>query len=395
MLSQMSNGSDKAQSLFGLGAGMAAPVFGMASNIITQSMTDKYNREMALRAEQRQRDAEREAYSRAMHQQRIADAYNTPSAIMSRLREAGLNPLIAFNNGMSGNLSTGVPNAVTPQTMGQSTSTPVDTEMFSAFMQMNDQILKQRELEIMANKYEFDNAKTDAERQGILKTNSYMDAVENDRHAEANSRILNNAAQRELFFAQRFKAIDDCINAANQLFENRRQFNVKMKYLKDKDAYDNKAREYEREVNWLMQEKEMALRERMEDATNQTWMNATLANNEYSKFSHFLSTDDSPWKHVAQYEGVKAGSRFVGDLTSNIAGSVSLGGLVRRTRNLKERIGRFQQRYKDNKAKKEQLDKANLYQSKADEAFKKGDYEACEHWNNEADAIFNELFKTR
>ena len=186
--------SDLFNKAFSTGLGAMSPVASMAFSAITDNANFVRQQTIANNAMRRQREAEQNAYAQQMHMQRIADAYNTPSAQMARLREAGLNPMIAFSNGVGGNLSTGVPSAITPQKMDIPDYSSDSSSLLSAFTTMQESLNRKRELDIAENNSMFQNAKTDAERKSILKDLSFKDAVENDRHAESVDRILTNNA---------------------------------------------------------------------------------------------------------------------------------------------------------------------------------------------------------
>lgn len=285
--------SDIFNKAFSTGLGAMSPVASMAFSAITDNANFVRQQTLQNNALRRQREAESNAYAQQMHMQRIADAYNTPSAQMARLREAGLNPMLAFSNGVGGNLSTGVPSAITPQKMDVPNVGVNSVDLLSAFTTLNETLNRKRELDIAENAAEFTNAKTDAERKSILKDLSFKDAIENDRHAESVDRILSSNAQRDLWFAQREKMIQDSINARNQLIENRRQFNVNMSFLKKQHKDSMKLRAYEMQFEKGQRALDRIADEKLNSATNETWKQATLMNSEYSKYHWYMNNGGS------------------------------------------------------------------------------------------------------
>lgn len=217
-------------------------------------------------AYKRQRERELNAYNQSRMDVAQQNAYNSPSEQMQRLRDAGLNPMLAFQNGVQGNLQNSVPNVPDPQ---QWTPQLAQADM-TIFQSIAEQFSRKRELDIEATSAEYNNAKTEAERQSILKDYSFKDAIEADRHEAHQSAILNDFSKRALDTMQRMRLLDQTLNEINQLAEQRRQF--------DKQCKENRyLAKYRQDFERIEKDKDRVLQEQLNNANNKLYYDVSMA----------------------------------------------------------------------------------------------------------------------
>lgn len=113
-------------SIMGLGGSVAGSLIGGAFNLGGMALQHKYNKEMA--------DLQNK-YNMDMWQMQ-AD-YNSPTAQMSRLRDAGLNPNLAYGNATTGNMSSApemvAPNAPNAQQAMKDAAASLNPEQIISF----------------------------------------------------------------------------------------------------------------------------------------------------------------------------------------------------------------------------------------------------------------------
>lgn len=110
--------------------GMAAlPVVGNIANGILQGAQNKKNREAQILENQKSRDYNTDMWNKA-------NEYNTPAAQMQRLKDAGVNPHLAYSNGAPMNTSNAAPSS-SASSMPAGVAPHVDTNnlMQSMFME--------------------------------------------------------------------------------------------------------------------------------------------------------------------------------------------------------------------------------------------------------------------
>lgn len=122
-----SNLSPQTQSsIIGTGGSVAGSLIGGAFNLGGMALQHKYNKEMAALQNQ---------YNMDMWQMQ-AD-YNSPTAQMSRLRDAGLNPNLAYGNATTGNMSSApemvAPNAPNAQQAMKDAAAALNPEQIISF----------------------------------------------------------------------------------------------------------------------------------------------------------------------------------------------------------------------------------------------------------------------
>lgn len=86
------------------GLGSALNFFSNQSNMNQQAEVSRENTDKTIQAN---KDAANIAYQRDIQQWNNANNYNSPSAQMGRLKQAGLNPMLAYGTGNVGGLSAG------------------------------------------------------------------------------------------------------------------------------------------------------------------------------------------------------------------------------------------------------------------------------------------------
>lgn len=90
-------------------------IVGGISNILTTSMQNKANRQMAQEQNLKNMELSRYQYEMQKKAYDEANLYNTPSAQMQRYKDAGLNPNLIYGQGSSGNAPNVLPQYRSPE----------------------------------------------------------------------------------------------------------------------------------------------------------------------------------------------------------------------------------------------------------------------------------------
>lgn len=107
------------------------------------------------------------------NQWQMENAYNSPSAQIERMREAGLNPDMMYGGGVSGNLS-----AYSPSMTSGAAATPMDFSSLANKKTIGDAILGAKQLELMDAQIE--NVKADSDKKGAETSILNSDAAFRD-----------------------------------------------------------------------------------------------------------------------------------------------------------------------------------------------------------------------
>lgn len=378
-------------------------MYGAILGAMSAAMTAKgnqVNQQMANDlAWKRTRESELNAQQAQMSQIALQNAYNSPAAQMQRLRDAGLNPMLAFQNGVNGNLSTGIGNMLSPSPASSETS-PMSIDA-GVIASIDDYNLKKKELDLKATSQEFeDNLKkeqteeTKAKRKILLKDLSFKDSIEQDRHNESilnqkqiNADTIYKGAQTSLALEQKEHLIDQAILARNQLFESNRQFDIQMKYYKEHDAsqkdMDFLRIQHEAEQNALRRQADKAIN----DASNNMWYKVTMSNNDYSKW-HFYLDHEGSYREAATLRGMEGffSNSTLGGRFKNAAAD-SVRGMARNTR---EKVDKFRERMTNKKYKKEFDAKMDKLNHEMDQAVNSGDAVWMQSVNRRIDQVMSD-----
>lgn len=155
-------------SIMGLGGSIAGSMIGGAFNLGGMALQHKYNKEMAEIQNQ---------YNMDMWQMQ-AD-YNTPTAQMSRLRDAGLNPNLAYGNATTGNMSSApemvAPNAPNAQQAMKDAAASLNPEQIISFaINTRKGLAEAHKAEEDARKAGAEAEMTDALAQSLAATSNHQ-----------------------------------------------------------------------------------------------------------------------------------------------------------------------------------------------------------------------------
>lgn len=367
-----------------------------AMNAKGNSVKQEQANELAFK---RTRESELNAQMAQMSNINLQNAYNSPAAQMQRLRDAGLNPMLAFQNGVSGNLSTGIGNMLSPSPAPNDIS-PMSIDA-GVLASIDDYNLKKKELDLKATSQEFeDNLKkeqteeTKAKRKILLKDLSFKDTIEQDRHNESlmsqkklNSDVIYQGAQTSLALQQKERLIEQAIEAKNQLFENKRQFDIQMQYYKEHDASEK-----DKHFLQIMHESEQNALQRLadkaiNDASNSMWYKVTMSNNDYSKWRFYLDHGGT-YREASTLRGMEgffSNSTLGGRLKNAAADGVR--GMARNTR---EKVNKFRERMTNKKYRKEFDAKMDKLNQEMEQAANSGDAAWMESVNRRIDQVMND-----
>lgn len=145
-------------------------------------------------------------------QTNAANAYNHPMMQMQRLKEAGINPALAFTNGVSGN-------SMTPAS-ASSTPTMQQAPYSSPLTELQDAMLKDQQLKNMEQERQLTGATTEATYKNIDLTDKTMMQIDKN--------MQFTDAQMDLMRKQALQ-IDESTNKIIQEIENLRTANDGMK----------------------------------------------------------------------------------------------------------------------------------------------------------------------
>lgn len=147
-------------------------VIGSAIGASSQRQANIQNMELAKYQNNWQTAENEKAYARSLEMWNLQNAYNSPTAQMSRLRQAGLNPNLVYGNGVTGNSAGSAPQ-YQPAKIQRATMEPYRgwnlglSDAVSTFMAMRQNKAQIENMEAQ-NKLIKEQARTEGIRQGNI-----------------------------------------------------------------------------------------------------------------------------------------------------------------------------------------------------------------------------------
>ena len=206
------------------GLAAAGTIGGSAAQSIATSNLNKKNRKW----QEQMYEKQRANYLQDLENER---AYNSASAQMQRLRDAGLNPNLLFGDGQVAGLSSGAQNGATvptPATYGYDIASPIA----SAMSQLSSGVLRSSELDIAQQ-----NADTAKQNSHVALFNAYTSAIgemAKARNLDADTALRNiDVKYRDAFNTGQVEKISSEIDMNNQRSFNLLQQSITAMSLRD------------------------------------------------------------------------------------------------------------------------------------------------------------------
>lgn len=187
-------------------------VLSTIASVIGTGVNNYINKERTDEANRANKDLMHMQNAFNVSQTNAANAYNHPMMQMKRLKEAGINPALAFTNGVSAN-------SMTPAN-ASSTPTMQQAPYSSPLSQLQDAMLKEQQLKNMEQERQLTGATTKATYKNIDLTDKTMMQIDKN--------MQFTDSQMDLMRKQALQ-IDESTNKIIQEIENLRTSNDGMK----------------------------------------------------------------------------------------------------------------------------------------------------------------------